>query len=98
MNLLLNVRRYSQEFLDNKSQNFDPKNSDPQNSDPQNSDPQKISQIWDQFRRISREFPRNQSKELSLKFFKSKSPNWKNFGKFLTFVTWEYCFRKHGVY
>ena len=40
MNLLLNVRRYSQEFLENKSQNFDPKNSDPQNSDPQNSGPQ----------------------------------------------------------
>ena len=59
MNLLLNVRRYSQEFLENKSQNFDSKNSDPQNSDPQNSDPQKnlsnLGPISEKFSRISEE-------------------------------------------
>ena len=43
--------RNSQEFLETKSQNYDP---------------QKISQLGNQFRGISREFPRNHSQELVL--------------------------------
>ena len=54
MNLLLNVRRYSQEFLENKSQNFDPKNSDPQNSDPQKN-LSNLGPISENFSRISEE-------------------------------------------